>query len=386
MLSTSGQMIAKSTVQAIGSAVSQRSAPSLTSVSGSSMANFYPLFQGSSGVPGNVSLPMLPRSAAEFPMPEPFALKLKLPTQEPAASEALKEATPLMQVSPNLHAKLEGFNVGGSIKDRAVMQCTMGMLESGKLKPGDTLAVCTSGNAGRSLLHVQDMLKKQGKSIKVKIFMPKRYLPRQVPKAIAEIDGVETIEGDRDSSYYSVTSKDDTVTRCLHGLDGEFMEVQEKMSVLVKEHGWKVLDQHYDINSLHAHQSTAEELMKQLPSVTDVVCTTGTGGTASGLRRYLPSHVTVHARPGLPGTIDGITDVRRYDNFCNTDLLSGYASEAFDVADTLANQTELETKHNIVAGQSSGAAYALAKDIASKDSKAEVVFICADGTSRKSVE
>merc|ERR1719353_1621783 len=100
-----------------------------------------------------------------MPMPMPF----NLPTQqEPAKAVALQQLTPLMQVEPNLHAKLEGVNAGGSIKDRAVMQCTMGMLESGKLKPGDTLAVCTSGNAGRSLLHVQDMLRKSGTSINVK--------------------------------------------------------------------------------------------------------------------------------------------------------------------------------------------------------------------------
>jgi len=333
------------------------------------MVTTFPMFEGASM--SSV------RDTPEKPMPMPF----NVPTQqEPAKAVALQGMTPLMQVEPNLHAKLEGVNAGGSIKDRAVMQCTMGMLKSAKLKPGDTLAVCTSGNAGRSLLHVQDMLRKSGTSINVKIFMPKRYLTRDVPTAIAGIDGVDTIEGDRDTSYYSMTTE---ATRTLNGLDGEFMEVADKMGFLVKEHGWKVLDQHYDINNLHAHQSTAEELMKQLPSLTDVVCTTGTGGTAAGLRQYLPSHVTVHARPGLPGAIDGITDVRRYDNFCNTDLLEGYTTEHFDVSNTLAHQEELEAKYNITAGQSSGAAYALAKEIVSSNAKAEVIFICADGTSAK---
>lgn len=370
-----GQMVAKSAVQAM----ERRGAPSLTTVPASSMDSLFPMMHGLTGMPGNTSLPSLPRSA-DFPMPEPVALKFNIPTKAVPTVDASKGATPLMQVEPNLYAKLEGFNTGGSIKDRAVMQCTVGMLKSGKLKPGDTLAVCTSGNAGRSLLHVQDMLKKAGTQIHVKIFMPRRYLSRDVPSAIAELDGVETVRGDRDTSSYALNAEDGKVTRFLHGLDGEFLEVQEKMSILCKDHGWATLDQHYDMNSLHAHQSTAEELMKQLPSMTDVVCTTGTGGTASGLRRYLPSHVTVHARPGLPGTIDGITDVRRYDNFCNTDLLQDYAKEHFDVEDTLANQTELKAKYNITAGQSSGAAYALAKEILGKNSKAEVVFICADGT------
>lgn len=293
-------------------------------------------------------------------------------------AEVAKQPTPLMQVRPNLYAKLEGFNAGGSIKDRAVMQCTMGMLDSGKLKPGDTLCVCTSGNAGRSLLHVQKQLADKGIEIKVKIFMPRRYLTRDVPSAIAETEGVDTIQGDRESSFYSIPHQGE-LSRFLHGLDGEFMEAQEKMSTLAKEHGWAVLDQHFDINSLHAHQSTSEEIMRQLPSITDVVCTTGTGGTASGLRKYLPDHVTVHARPAKPGAIDGITDVRRYNNFCDTGLLEGFSDNFFDKTESVDNQKELQSEYNVTAGESSGAAYALAKEVLSANPEARVVFICADG-------
>merc|ERR1719421_285635 len=128
------------------------------------------------------------------------------------------------------------------------------MLESGKLNPGDTLAVCTSGNAGRSLLYVQEQLAKKGVEIKVKIFMPRRYLTRDVPSVIAETGGVDVVKGDQASSFYSIPHTGE-MSRFLHGLDGEFMEVQEKMSKLAKEHGWTILDQHFDVNSLHAHKS-----------------------------------------------------------------------------------------------------------------------------------
>lgn len=148
---------------------------------------------------------------------------------------------------------------------------------------------------------------------------------------------------------------------------------------LAKEHGWAILDQHFDINSMHAHQSTAEEIFKQLPTITDVVCTTGTGGTAAGLRKYLPAHVNVHARPAKPGAIDGITDVRRYDNFCDVGLLEGFEDNFFDKTESVETQKELKTFYNITAGESSGAAFALAKEISSKNPKAHVVFIAADG-------
>jgi cysteine synthase len=215
--------------------------------------------------------------------------------------------------------------------------------------------------------------------LNVKIFMPRRYLTRQVPSAIADTVGVETVLGDKESFWYRTATQDCEATRFLHGLDGEFMDCQQKMALLAKEHGWSLLDQHYDINSLHAHQSTAEEIMEQLPSVTDVVCTTGTGGTASGLRKYLPDHVNVHARPGKPGDIDGITDVRRYSNFCDPDLLKGYTDNFFDATQSSAHQNELEIRHQITAGQSSGAAFALAKEILSKNPDAKVCFIAADG-------
>jgi len=334
-------------------------------------------------------------ASREIPFPMPLTKGLPVgkvfPSPKAASSilsqlplsAAPKKATPVLKVLPNLYAKLEGFNVGGSIKDRAVMQCTLGMLQNGKLKPGDTLSVCTSGNAGRSLLHVQDLLRQNGIAIHVKIFMPSRYLPRDVPSTIAETDGVDTVVGDRDQSFFAAPAQDTDTSRVLYGLDGEFMDVQGKMAVLAKELGWAVLDQHYDVNSLHAHKSTAEELMAQLPQITDVVCTTGTGGTASGLREYLPAHVTVHARPGKPGAIDGITDVRRYSNFCDPDLLEGYALGFFDSDDSVDHQLELQAEHNITAGPSSGAAFALAKDILDKNPEAHVVFICADGKSDK---
>jgi len=319
--------------------------------------------------------PLFPQ--VDFPMP-------KAPRQEapkfpmPKLADAVKAPTPLMQVRPNLFAKLEGFHAGGSIKDRAVMECTMGMLKNGKLKPGDTLCVSTSGNAGRSLLHVQKNLAAKGIEIKVKIFMPKRYLTRDVPSVIAETEGVDTVQGDRESSFYSIAHPGE-MSRFLHGLDGEFMECQQKMVALAKEHSWAVLDQHYDVNSLHAHESTAEELIRQLPTITDVVCTTGTGGTASGLRHYLPEHVNVHARPAKPGAIDGITDVRRYDNFCDTGLLEGFGNNFFDKDESVSHQNQLKADYNITAGESTGAAFALAKEILEKNPMAQVVFIAADG-------
>jgi len=288
------------------------------------------------------------------------------------------QTTPLLDVGRSMHAKLEGAHAGGSIKDRAVGHCIFGMLSSGLLKPGGTLAVCTSGSAGVSVLHAQEKLLKRGIAINVKIFMPRAYLQKTEPTKIANTSGVETVDVE---SQEAIDSESAVVTRQLCPLDGLFVDVLAQMKGMATQNDWAVLDQHYDVNGMFAHESTARELMDQLPGVTDVVCTTGTGATAAGLRRFMPWHVTVHARPAESGGIAGLCDVRRYANFCDTDLLEGYTEGFFDPAVASEHQAELQSAHAIETGPSGGATFALAKDVVAANPYAQVVFICADGRS-----
>ena len=48
----------------------------------------------------------------------------------------------------HLYAKLEGFNPGGSVKDRAALNMIEAAEEEGKLKPGGRIVEGTSGNTG----------------------------------------------------------------------------------------------------------------------------------------------------------------------------------------------------------------------------------------------
>src|SRR6202142_41182 len=50
-----------------------------------------------------------------------------------------------------LYAKLEGFNPGGSVKDRAALSMVRNGLATGKLQPGKTIIDSTSGNTGIAL-------------------------------------------------------------------------------------------------------------------------------------------------------------------------------------------------------------------------------------------
>jgi hypothetical protein len=95
----------------------------------------------------------------------------------------------------------------------------------------------------------------------------------------------------------------------------------------------------------------------------------------------LPAHVKVHARPAVSGTIDGITDVRRYGNFCDPEKLEGYSKGFLDLDEATMHQTELMYRHGIECGPSSGAAFGIAQETA-ENPDAVVAFICADGKVR----
>lgn len=145
-----------------------------------------------------------------------------------------------------------------------------------------------------------------------------------------------------------------------------------------------MLDQHYDRNSFLAHKSTAREILRDVPHVTDVVVATGTGATAQGLREYLPERVRVHSRRTESGTVDGLTDITHYNNFCNPKALEGYLSEPFfSVADAERERWKLLERYGIEGGMSSGASYWLAQQVCDegvrRGLKRTVVFISADG-------
>lgn len=63
----------------------------------------------------------------------------------------------LKRMAPNnidLYVKVESFNPGGSVKDRLALAIILDAEAAGKIRPGDTLVECTSGNVGIALAMV----------------------------------------------------------------------------------------------------------------------------------------------------------------------------------------------------------------------------------------
>ena len=66
---------------------------------------------------------------------------------------------------------------------------------------------------------------------------------------------------------------------------------------------------------------------------------------------------------GISGTIDGLSDVNRYGNFCDPEQLEGYGECCFDPDQASLHTAELESVHGIRAGGSSGAAVSSASTV-----------------------
>ena len=65
------------------------------------------------------------------------------------------------------------------------------------------------------------------------------------------------------------------------------------MKIVSEKNQWIKLDQHYNKDCMNTHSKTCKEIIDEFPDVTDVVCSTGTGGTAAGLIKFLPNHVNL---------------------------------------------------------------------------------------------
>ena len=71
--------------------------------------------------------------------------------------------TPMIQIGDsNVYVKLEGFNPGGSVKDRAVYWMLKRAMERGEVTRDSVLIEATSGNTGIALAMLGAQLEAQG--------------------------------------------------------------------------------------------------------------------------------------------------------------------------------------------------------------------------------
>lgn len=273
--------------------------------------------------------------------------------------------TPMYHIeNTNIYVKLEKFNAGGSIKDRAVLGMLSKAMEKGTITPGDVLVEATSGNTGVALAMLGTVFQ-----IPVVIFMPETMSMerRQLVKAY----GAQLV-----------------LTPGSKGMQGAI----DAMEAYKNEHtNAKSLDQFDNADNVWMHyETTGKEILDQVDHVDIFVASIGTGGTFSGVAKRLKEHdaaimcyagepedsAILSGQKAGPHKIQGIGAnfiPKNFDrNLCDDILL---VSNEEAIRETIAFAKET----GILVGISSGANIALAKRLAWRNPDKNIVTVAPDG-------
>ncbi|WP_027631613.1 cysteine synthase A [Clostridium hydrogeniformans] len=160
-----------------------------------------------------------------------------------------------------VYVKLERYNPGGSVKDRAAL----GMIEEaeriGYLKEGNTIVEPTSGNTGIALAMIGRL-----KGYRVIIVMPETMSIER--RNIIKAYGAELI-----------------LTEGAKGMKGAISKAKELSE---ENEGYFVPQQFVNIANPNKHyKTTAEEILKDVPNIDVFMTGVGTGGTISGVGKLL---------------------------------------------------------------------------------------------------
>lgn len=267
--------------------------------------------------------------------------------------------TPLLELNrmnPNGRArvivKIESFNPGGSVKDRAALSMIDDAEKSGALTPGSVIIEPTSGNMGVGLAWVGKM-----RGYRVILTMPDSMSleRRNLLKAL----GAEIV--------------------LTPGADGMMGAVKKAEELRDSMEGAVILRQFENPANPLAHQSTAFEIWNDTDGAVDVfVAGVGTGGTLSGTGKVLKSlkkdikvigvepmnSAILSGGQAGPHMIQGIGA-----NF----IPKNYDASIVDRVETVSNEDAIGTarrlaqEEGVLCGISSGASVAVALRLAQQE-------------------
>ena len=280
--------------------------------------------------------------------------------------------TPILKVNnlikdeniADIYVKLEKFNPGGSVKDRAAL----GMIEKaereGLLKPGITIVEPTSGNTGIGLALIGKL-----KGYKVIIIMPETMSKER--RDLIKAYGAELV-----------------LTEGAKGMKGAI----EKAEEIGSGEGFFIPQQFENIANPEKHyETTAEEIFKDIPDLDAFVGGVGSGGTVIGLSKNLkkknPNIKAVAVEPANSPVLSGGNAGGHKIQGIGAGFVPGiyekeYIDEIVKVKDEDAFKTakSFAETESILIGISSGAAVFAAIEVAKKLGKGKkVLAIAPDG-------
>jgi cysteine synthase B len=277
--------------------------------------------------------------------------------------ERISKDTPGVEI----FAKLEYFNPGGSVKDRAAMQMVKDALADGRFEKGKTLIDSTSGNTGIALSWIGAAL-----GFPVALVMPSNVSAAR--KRITAAYGAQLIYSDP-----------------LEGSDGAIRHVRREIEQSPGRYFYP--DQYSNPSNPRAHYlTTAPEIWAQTGGkVTHFVAGLGTTGTVMGtgkrLKELNPAIQIVAVEPAEPmHGLEGLKHIASsivpaiYDASIHDRKLSVTTDAGWDMTDRLLKDEGLAVGHS--SGAAMAGAYELARELSEKKQKGVVVAVFCDRADR----
>lgn len=276
--------------------------------------------------------------------------------------------TPIYQLdNTNIFVKLEKYNLGGSVKDRAVL----GMLEEakrqGKVNSDTIIVEPTSGNTGIAVAILASVL-----GLKAVIIMPESMSIER--RTLIKAYGAQLI----------LTPKE----LGIKGSIDKAAEIREKYDNAIS---LRQFDN--PANPAYHYATTAKEILEQVPDLDIFVAGVGTGGTFSGVAKYLkenkPEVLAIALEPEeSPAISKGHGGVHKIQGIGTGFIPENFNKELMDEIYTVSSDEAINETKNFVrttgigVGISSGAAIAGAKKVAAKYPDKKIVTILPDGVDK----
>ncbi|CEN93338.1 cysteine synthase A [Paraclostridium sordellii] len=268
-----------------------------------------------------------------------------------------------IQNNNNIYLKLEKYNSGGSIKDRAVLGMIEDLMKDNKIKQGDTIVEATSGNTGIALSMIGKV-----KGLNIIIVMPSSMSKERID--LMKAYGAEVI---------------------LTKEGGMQASIDKSIELVNSNESYKSLKQFENESNPKKHyNTTAIEIYEDVENIDIFIAGIGTGGTISGIGKYLkeknPNIKVIGVEPeSSPLISKGYSGAHKIQgigaNFIPKNLDMNIIDEIITVKDYDAINTIklLGEKEGVLVGISSGANVFASIEIGKKYKGKNIVTVSPDG-------
>ncbi|HET9077367.1 MAG TPA: cysteine synthase family protein [Acidimicrobiales bacterium] len=275
--------------------------------------------------------------------------------------------TPMVDISvlsPNprvaIVAKLEGWNPGGSVKDRAAKAMIEEAEKDGSLRPGQQILESSSGNTGIALAMIARV-----KGYPIKIVLPENVSVER--RQLLESWGAEILDSP--------------------GSEGSNGAMRRARALAAEHPDWWFPYQYANPANPKAHyEGTGPEIWRDCPEITHFIAGLGTAGTLMGVARFLkernPDIQVWAVQPPAGEMVDGLKNLD--EGFIPPVFVDNDGYDLLDRSKVVGPRESIEWTRKLMdvgifAGISSGAIMAAAAKCAAEIDEGVIVTIVCDG-------